>query len=69
MKVKLRENEPFDKLLRRFKRGVEESDIIREVKEREHYVKPTTERKMKKLAAVKRQARRLKAQQLPAKLH
>lgn len=52
--VKLRENEPFDVALRRFKRSCEKAGILSEVRRREHYEKPTSVRKRKKAAAVKR---------------
>lgn len=56
--VKVRENEPFEFALRRFKRTCEKAGVIAEVRKREFYEKPTQERKRKAAAAVKRQARR-----------
>lgn len=35
--VKVRENEPFDVALRRFKRSCEKAGILSEVRRREHY--------------------------------
>jgi small subunit ribosomal protein S21 len=52
--VKLKENEPFDVALRRFKRSCEKAGILSEVRRREHYEKPTSVRKRKAAAAVKR---------------
>lgn len=52
--VKLRENEPFDIALRRFKRSCEKAGVLSEVRRREHYEKPTAVRKRKAAAAVKR---------------
>ncbi len=52
--VKVRENEPFDIALRRFKRSCEKAGILAEVRRREFYEKPTAVRKRKKAAAVKR---------------
>ena len=66
--VKLKENEPFDVALRRFKRSCEKAGILAEVRRREFYEKPTWERKRKAAAAVKRQYRRLRNQMLPPKL-
>ncbi|CCQ09523.1 SSU ribosomal protein S21p [Pseudoalteromonas luteoviolacea B = ATCC 29581] len=57
--IKVRENEPFDVALRRFKRSCEKAGILAEVRRREHYEKPTTERKRKKAAAVKRHMKKL----------
>jgi small subunit ribosomal protein S21 len=52
--VKVRDNEPFDIALRRFKRACEKSGILAEVHKREFYEKPTQVRKRKAAAAVKR---------------
>ena len=57
--IKLRENEPFDVALRRFKRSCEKAGILSEVRRREHYEKPTTARKRAKASAVKRLAKKL----------
>lgn len=57
--VKLREGEPFDIALRRFKRACEKAGIIAEVRGREFYEKPTQIRKRKKAAAVKRNAKKV----------
>src|SRR5690606_828322 len=56
--VKVRENEPFEFALRRFKRTCEKAGGLAETRKREFYEKPTQERKRKAAAAVKRQARR-----------
>lgn len=52
--VRVRENEPFDVALRRFKRSCEKAGILSEIRRREFYEKPTEERKRKAAAAVKR---------------
>ena len=57
--IKVRENEPFDVALRRFKRSCEKAGILSEVRRREHYEKPTAERKLNKAAAVKRHMKKL----------
>jgi small subunit ribosomal protein S21 len=57
--VKIKENEPFDVALRRFKRACEKAGVIAEVRKREFYEKPTQERKRKRAAAVKRQERKV----------
>ncbi len=57
--VKVRENEPFEYALRRFKRSCEKAGILAETRRREFYEKPTQERKRKAAAAVKRNSRRL----------
>ena len=43
--VKVRENEPFDVALRRFKRSCEIAGILAEVRRREYYEKPSSVRK------------------------
>ena len=57
--VKLKENEPFDVALRRFKRSCEKAGILAEVRRRECYEKPTTVRKRQAAAAVKRHAKKM----------
>lgn len=52
--VKVRDNEPFDIAIRRFKRSCEKAGVIAEVRRREFYEKPTSVRKRKAAAAVKR---------------
>ncbi|MBC6428974.1 MAG: 30S ribosomal protein S21 [Cellvibrionales bacterium] len=52
--VHVRDNEPFDLALRRFKRSCEKAGILAEVRRREFYEKPTWARKRKAAAAVKR---------------
>ena len=57
--VKVRENEPFDVALRRFKRSCEKAGVLSEVRRREFFEKPTWERKRKKAAAKKRHLKKL----------
>ena len=57
--VKLKENEPFDVALRRFKRSCEKAGVLAEVRRREFYEKPTSVRKRKAAAAVKRHLKKL----------
>ncbi len=57
--VKVKENEPFDYALRRFKRACEKASIVMEVRRREFFEKPTWERKRKAAAAVKRNHKRV----------
>lgn len=57
--VKVKENEPFEYALRRFKRSCEKAGVIAETRRREFYEKPTQERKRKKAAAVKRHLRKI----------
>ncbi len=57
--VRIKENEPFDIALRRFKRGCEKAGVLAEVRRREFYEKPTWVRKRKAAAAVKRNAKKV----------
>ncbi len=57
--VKVRENEPFELALRRFKRTCEKAGVLSETRRRQYYEKPTQERKRKRAAAVKRHMRRM----------
>jgi len=57
--VRIKENEPFEIAIRRFKRSCEKAGILAEVRRREFYEKPTAERKRKKAAAVKRYHKKL----------
>lgn len=60
--VRVKDNEPFEVALRRFKRSCEKAGILTEVRRREYYEKPTEERKRKAAAAVKRHLKRLAKQ-------
>jgi small subunit ribosomal protein S21 len=57
-----------DNALRKFKKKIQESGLLIELKERETYEKPTTERKRKKSVAKNRWRKQLRSQQLPKKL-
>ena len=65
--VKVKDNEPFDVALRRFKRSCEKAGVLAEVRRREQYEKPTQERKRKLAAAVKRHAKKVQREQLRRK--
>ena len=60
--ILLKENEPFEVAIRRFRRAIEKNGLIAELRERQSYEKPTTARKRKKAAAVKRLHKRLRSQ-------
>lgn len=57
--VKVKENEPVDIAIRRFKRACEKAGILADVRKHEFYEKPTQERKRKKAAAVKRYKKKM----------
>jgi small subunit ribosomal protein S21 len=58
-----------ERALRKFKKKIQESGLLDELRGRETYEKPTTERKRKKGAARARLRKRLRDQQLPKKLY
>ena len=57
-------HESFESMMRRFKKGCEKSDIINEVKKREHFDKPSMVRRLGRKAAVKTELRRQEDQKL-----
>lgn len=67
--IRLKENEPFEVAMRRFKRTIEKTGMLTELRAREFYEKPTAERKRKLAAAVKRNHKRLRSQMLPKKMY
>ena len=62
-------NDNVEKALRKFKKKVLESGLLRELKERETYEKPTTRRKKAKAAAKNRWRKKVSSEQLPKKLY
>jgi small subunit ribosomal protein S21 len=58
-----------EKALRKFKKKVQESGLLEDLRARETYEKPTTERKRKKGAAKARWRKQLRSQQLPKKMY
>ncbi|MCG2659768.1 MAG: 30S ribosomal protein S21 [Kiritimatiellae bacterium] len=46
-RIEIKSNEPLERALRRFKRKIEKDGILKELKARKHYEKPS-ERKRKK---------------------
>ena len=55
--VSLRDGESADSLIRRFKRVVESSGILKELRRREYYLSPGEKRKEKQRKAQKRRAK------------
>jgi small subunit ribosomal protein S21 len=58
-----------EKALRKFKKKIQTSGVLNDIRDREFYVKPTTARKLKRSAAKNRWNRRLTEQALPKKLY
>ena len=57
-------HETFESMVRRFKKGCEKSDIINEVKRREHFEKPSMTRRISRKMAEKKELRRQEDQHL-----
>ena len=57
-----------DRALRKFKKKIQASGLLDDLREREHYIKPTTARKLKAGAAKSRWRKKLREQALPKKL-
>jgi len=51
------ENESIDRALKRFKKKYERSGILKEVKKRSFYVKPSVKKRMKLAKAIRRAQR------------
>lgn len=58
--VLIEDNENFDVALRRFKKQVEKAGILSELKKRQHYEKPSVQRKKKRAAARKRMLKKMR---------
>ena len=56
--VRVKDNEPIEIAIRRFKKQCEKAGILAELRKREHYEKPSVRRKKKTIAAKKRFLRR-----------
>ncbi len=57
--VRVKEHEPFEVALRRFRRSCEKAGVFAEVRRREFYEKPTAVRKRKAAAARKRELKKI----------
>jgi small subunit ribosomal protein S21 len=67
--VTVKDGENINQALRRFKRKIEDSGLLEDLRAKEFYEKPTTERKRKKGAAQARWKKKLRDQQLPKKMY
>jgi small subunit ribosomal protein S21 len=63
-----KDNENINQLLRRFKKKVDDSGVLDDLRKKEFYEKPTSVRKRKKSAAKARWRKKLRENQLPQKL-
>ena len=58
--IKVKDNEPFEVAMKRFKKQVEKAGILTELRRREYFDKPSVRKKKKAAAAKKRALKRLK---------
>ncbi|MSQ03890.1 MAG: 30S ribosomal protein S21 [Myxococcales bacterium] len=67
--VTVRDNEPFEKALRRFRRKVEREGIRKDIKKNSFYLKPGEKRRLKQRLAEKRRrkAARRATRKMPSK--
>jgi small subunit ribosomal protein S21 len=68
LRVEVR-NDDVNGALRRFKKKVEESGLLQDLKDKEFYEKPTTARKRAKSSARARHLKNLEKQQLPKRTY
>jgi small subunit ribosomal protein S21 len=57
-----------EKALRKFKKKIQDQNLLQEVRDREQFVKPTVRRKLAKSQAKRRWQKYLRDQSLPKKL-
>ena len=57
-RIIVRNDEPFERALRRFKKACERSGIISDLRKGKHYVKPSEKRRLKAAAARRRKRKR-----------
>lgn len=67
--VVLKEGENINSALRRFKKKIDDSGLLEDLRNRESYIKPTEQRKKARGAAKARWQKKLRDQQLPPKLY
>ena len=58
--IKIRDNEPFEVAMKRFKKQCEKAGILSELKRREYYDKPSIRKKKKAAAARKRALKKIR---------
>ncbi len=57
LEVRVRKDESIDRALRRFKKRCDKEAVIKEMKKRKHYMKPS-EKRRKRLIKAQRRSRR-----------
>jgi small subunit ribosomal protein S21 len=62
-------NDNVEQAMRKFKKKMMDSGLLQDLRDREHYEKPTAVRKKKASAAKNRWKKKIASQQLPKKLY
>ncbi len=62
--IKVKDNEPFEYAMKRFKKACEKAGILSEIRKRQHYEKPSVRRKRKAIAAHKRALKKMRRAQV-----
>lgn len=57
IEVNVRDNEPLERALRRFKKKWERAGVLRDVRRKSFYVKPSVEKRESRKKAIRRMAR------------
>ena len=58
--IRVNDNESIESALRRFKRKVQQEDIIKEIKKHSYYMKPGDKKRAKQALARKRQRKKMR---------
>ena len=63
VEIRVSDNESIESALRRFKRKVQQEDIIKEIKRHSFYMKPGDKKRAKQALARKRQRKKMRREQ------
>ncbi len=66
--VKIRDGEAFEQAFRRFKKSCEKAGILSDLKKREHFEKPSVQKKKKSAAARKRAMKKVRVGRPPSSM-
>ena len=58
--IRVKDGEPAESFIKRFKKAYEKAGTLSELRKREHYEKPSVRKKKKALAATKRAVKKLR---------
>jgi len=58
--IRVRENEPFENALKKFKKQCEKEGILSDARKKEHFEKPSVKKKKKAIAARKKALKKVR---------